>query len=176
MLDEAYREYLDPAQRGDSRAWLERYPNLVVTRTFSKVYGLASLRAGYGLSSPATADLFNRVRQPFNMTECADPAGCRRSAGGHRSCRPIRWPSTARSGERLRAALEALGLRVLPSQANFLAIGFGRDAAPIHQALLERGVIVRPLASYALPQFLRVTVGTPSENDRFVSTLRDVLA
>lgn len=174
VLDEAYYEYLDPAQRGDSRAWLERYPNLVVTRTFSKVYGLASLRAGYGLSSAATADLFNRVRQPFNMNALALLAAEAALADTDHVTHSVALNQKER--ERLRAALAALGLQVLPSQANFLAIGFGRDAAPIHQALLERGVIVRPMGSYELPQFLRMTVGTVDENDRFLASLRDVLA
>lgn len=172
-LDEAYFEYQDAALRPDSRAWLERFPNLLVARTFSKVYGLAGLRAGYALSHAKVADLLNRVRQPFNNNALAllaaeialdDQDHVRRSVALNR-----------RERERLRERLEALGLRVLPSQANFLTIGFGRDAKPIHQGLLERGVIVRPMGSYAMPEFIRVSIGTEAENDRFFNALRDIL-
>jgi histidinol-phosphate aminotransferase len=173
VLDEAYWHYQDPALRPDARAWLERYPNLVVARTFSKIHGLASLRLGYALSHPAVADLMNRVRQPFNVNSLALVAGeaalddedfVRRSVELNRAQRA-----------RLERELKALGLAVLPSQANFLAVGFGREAAPVHQGLLERGVIVRPLASYEMPQFLRVTVGNEAENTRFLAALKQVL-
>ena len=174
VLDEAYQEYLDPELRPDSRGLLDRYPNLIVTRTFSKTYGLASLRAGYGLSSPEMADLLNRVRQPFNMNSLAllaaevaldDQAHVVRSVA-----------LNAEQMARLRRELEAMQLTVLPSQANFLTIGFGRDSAPIHQGLLERGIIVRPMGSYGLPQFLRVTIGTEVQNTRFLDALKAVLA
>lgn len=173
-LDEAYYEYVDPALRGDVRGWLDRYPNLVVFRTFSKAYGLAGLRVGYSLSSAALADVLNRVRQPFNNNGLAllaaevalDDAGHL-----HRSVE-----LNTRERARLAQALAAMGLLVLPSQANFLAIGFGRDAAPINQALLEQGVIVRPIGGgYGLPQFLRVSIGTEVENDRFIAALQKAL-
>ena len=173
VLDEAYWHYQDPATRPDARAWLERFPNLVVARTFSKVHGLAALRVGYALSHAGVADLMNRVRQPFNNNGLAllaaevaleDEAFVQRSVALNTAQR-----------ERLEREFKALGLIVLPSQANFLAVGFGRDAAPVHQGLLERGVIVRPLASYELPEFLRVTVGTADENTRFLAALKQVL-
>jgi len=174
VLDEAYWHYQSPELRPDIRAWLDRYPNLVVARTFSKIYGLAALRVGYGLSHASVADLMNRVRQPFNNNGLAllaaeialeDEDFVRRSVELNREQRA-----------RLEKELRALGLTVLPSQANFLAVGFGRDAAPVHRGLLERGVIVRPMKSYELPQFLRVTVGTAAENDRFLAALKEVLA
>jgi histidinol-phosphate aminotransferase len=173
-LDEAYYEYQDPALRPDSRAWLERFPNLLVSRTFSKVYGLAGLRVGYALSHPRVADLLNRVRQPFNNNALAllaaevaldDTAHVAAAVALNNRERP-----------RLVARLEALGLRVLPSQANFITVDFARDARPIHQGLLERGVIVRPMASYGLPDFLRVSIGTERENDRFLAALAEALA
>ena len=174
VLDEAYIEYVDPALKPDSRAWLDRYPNLVVTRTFSKVYGLAGLRAGYALSHPSVADLLNRVRQPFNLNMLAllaaevaieDQAHVQHAVDLNR-----------REMAKLKDALAAMGLRCLPSQANFLTIGFSRDAAPIHQGLLERGVIVRPMGSYGMGEYIRVTVGTEAENARFLAALREVLA
>jgi histidinol-phosphate aminotransferase len=172
-LDEAYYEYMDPALRGNSRALLERFPNLVVFRTFSKAYGLAGLRVGYALSSVQLADVLNRVRQPFNNNSLAllaaeiavdDQAHVRRSV-----------ELNTHERARVAAELEALGLTVLPSQANFLAVGFGQDARPVHQQLLAKGVIVRPIASYGLPEFLRVTIGTQAENTRFLTALREAL-
>ncbi len=173
-LDEAYDEYMDAGLRGDTRAWLDRYPNLVVFRTFSKAYGLASLRAGYSLSSPELADILNRVRQPFNNNSLALLAAEVALEDQEFVERSVALNTRERA--RLTDALRAMKLTVLPSQANFLAIGFGRDAKPIHQGLLERGVIVRPLASYDMPQFLRVSVGAEIENDRFLKALAEVLA
>lgn len=173
VLDEAYWHYQQAEQRPDTTALLKRFPNLLVARTFSKIYGLASLRVGYGLSHPQVADLLNRVRQPFNNNSLAlraaeialdDTEFVERSVALNREQK-----------QRLEGELAGLGLTVLPSQANFLAIGFGRDAAPIHQGLLERGVIVRPMKSYAMPEFLRVTIGTEAENNRFLAALKDVL-
>lgn len=172
-LDEAYFEYLDAALRPDMRAWLDRHPNLIVFRTFSKAYGLAGLRVGYSLSSAALADVLNRVRQPFNNNSLALLAA--EVALGDQDYVQASVELNGRERTRLADALRAMGLSVLPSQANFLAIGFGRNAAPVHQGLLEQGVIVRPLASYDMPQFLRVTVGTPVENDRFLEALAAVL-
>jgi len=174
VLDEAYWHYQDPATRPDARAWLDRFANLVVARTFSKIYGMASLRVGYALSHPSVADLMNRVRQPFNNNSLALLAGEVALGDDDFVRRSVELNNTQRA--RLQRELAALGLTVLPSQANFLAVGFSRDAAPVHQGLLERGVIVRPMKSYELPQFLRVTVGTEAENTRFLSALKEVLA
>lgn len=174
VLDEAYWEYLDPAHRGDVRGWLDAYPNLVVTHTFSKTYGLASLRAGYALSSPEVADLMNRVRQPFNNNALALLAAEVALADQDHVRHSVALNNSERA--RIEAALPALGLSALPSQANFLAIDFGRDAAPIHQKLLEHGIIVRPTASYEMPHFLRITIGTPAQNDRLLAALTTILA
>ncbi|SEP68661.1 histidinol-phosphate aminotransferase [Solimonas aquatica] len=173
-LDEAYYEYMDPALRGDTRAWLDRYPNLIVFRTFSKAYGLAGLRVGYSLSSVALADVLNRVRQPFNNNSMALLAAEVALDDQDYVQRSVELNTRERA--RLSEALRGMGLTVLPSQANFLAIGFGRDAKPVHQGLLEQGVIVRPIASYQLPHYLRVSIGTEAENDRFLAALRKVLA
>jgi histidinol-phosphate aminotransferase len=168
-LDEAYWDYQDPALRTDARPWLDRFPNLVVTRTFSKIYGIASLRAGYALSHPTVADLLNRVRQPFNNNSFALIAAEAALDDQEFVRRSIELNTVQRA--RLDAELKKRGHTVLPSQANFITVGFGRDAKPIHQGLLERGVIVRPMGSYGLPQFLRVTVGTATQNDRFLAAL-----
>lgn len=173
VLDEAYCEYQAPGQRPDSLALLARYPNLVLTRTFSKAYGLAALRIGFALSNPAIADLMNRIRQPFNANSAALLAA------------EVAWQDQAHVAASvqmndegkafLHRAFAGLGLRCLPSQANFLCVDFGRDAMPIYQALLRQGVIARPLAGYQLPQHLRITIGTPAENRRCVEALQAVL-
>lgn len=173
VLDEAYREYSDPQCQPPSQAWLQRYANLIVTRTFSKVHGLAGLRVGYALSSPDLADLLNRVRQPFNVNAlgltCAEAA---LENGEH-----VRESLAMNNVERakLRAALVELGLEVLPSQANFLAFHCGRPSSPVYERLLREGVIVRPLAGYDMPEYLRVTVGTPEQNQRFITALVSAL-
>ena len=173
-LDEAYHDYQDQELRSDARAWLDRYPNLLVCRTFSKIYGIAGLRAGYALSHATVADLLNRVRQPFNNNALALIAAEAALADQEHVRASVEL--NARERLRLPPLLAGLGLRVLPSQANFLTVDFGRDSAPIHQGLLERGIIVRPMGSYGLPNYLRVTLGTTSENDRFLGALADVLA
>lgn len=172
-LDEAYFDYQDVELRSNARAWLDRYPNLLVCRTFSKIYGIAALRVGYSLSHPAVADLLNRVRQPFNNNALALIAAEAALADQEH----VRESVELNAAERLRLPplLQSMGLKILPSQANFLTIDFARNAAPVHQGLLERGIIVRPMASYGLPNFLRVSIGTRSENDRFIDALRDVL-
>ncbi len=173
VLDEAYHHFQEPALRIDSAGLMRRYPNLMVTRTFSKVHGIAALRVGYGVAHPALTDLLHRVRQPFNNGSLAllaaelaldDTAHVAR-------CVSLNTQERARVG----AALQDMGLRVLPSQANFVTVDFGRPSAPIHQALLEQGVIVRPMGSYHLPHFLRVSIGTEAENDRFLASLKRAL-
>ena len=172
-LDEAYWDYQDVSLRPDARPWLDRFPNLVVTRTFSKIYGIAGLRAGYALSHPTVADLLNRVRQPFNNNSLALLAA-ELALDDQDFVRQSVELNTAQR-ERLERELKAMDLRVLPSQANFVTIGFKRDAKPIHQGLLERGIIVRPMGSYGMPEFLRITVGTERENTRFLNALTDIL-
>ncbi|WP_420466160.1 histidinol-phosphate transaminase [Panacagrimonas sp.] len=168
-LDEAYWDYQDPALRPDARPWLERFPNLVITRTFSKIYGIASLRVGYALSHPTVADLLNRVRQPFNNNSFALLAAEAALDDQDHVRHSIALNTQQRAS--LETRLRERRLTVLPSQANFLTVGFGRDARDIHQGLLERGVIVRPMGSYGLPEFLRVTVGTAEQNERFLDAL-----
>lgn len=170
VVDEAYFEYADDPDYPDASQWLDRFPNLVVTRTFSKAHGLAGFRVGYGLSHPQVADLLNRVRQPFNVNLVAQAA-----AEASLSDREyIRQAVSLNREQRtwLRDELQGLGLRVLPSSANFLCFEAGPAAADINEGLLRDGVIVRPVAGYGLPGYLRVTVGLPLENQRFIRALR----
>lgn len=173
VLDEAYYEYMQPGLRPDSIELLRSHGNLVITRTFSKIYGLAALRIGYALSHPDLADLLNRSRQPFNNNSLALLAAEAALGDAEHVSRSIE--NNCAGLAVLRQGLEAMGLRCLPSQANFLSFDLGRPAMPIYEALLRQGVIVRPLASYALPNQLRVTIGTAEQNNRFLQALSRVL-
>lgn len=178
VLDEAYNEYLPDAVRYDSLRLLARYRNLVLTRTFSKAYGLAGLRVGYAVCDPSIADLLNRVRQPFNVNNLALAAAIAAldDAEFLRRSHALNLAGL----RQLTAGLERLGLRWIPSYANFVTVEIPRNggtsrAGAVYQGLLRQGVIVRPVAGYELPDHLRVTVGLPEENDRFLAALAAVL-
>ena len=178
VMDEAYFEYasypgMDAEGYPDTTAWVERYPNLVVTRTFSKCYGLAGLRVGYAVSSPEVADLMNRVRPPFNVNLLALEAA---TAALDDEAHLARSLEMNREGmAQLTAAFAALGLSYIPSVGNFVSVDVGRPADVVYEALLHEGVIVRPVANYGMPHHLRVTVGRPEENARFIAALKKVL-
>jgi len=173
VLDEAYGEYLPEADRCDTVQWLARFPNLLITRTFSKAYGLAGLRVGYGLGQPDVIDLLNRVRHPFNVNL---PALAAAEAALDDSEFLARSYALNRAGmAQLTAGLDELGIESVPSKGNFLLARVG-DAARVNTELLKRGVIVRPVAAYGLPQFLRVSVGLAGQNARFLEALSVVLA
>ncbi len=173
VLDEAYGEYLPEADRYDTVQWLARFPNLLITRTFSKAYGLAGLRVGYGLGQPDVIDLLNRVRHPFNVNL---PALAAAEAALDDSEFLARSYALNRAGmAQLTAGLAELGIESVPSKGNFLLAKVG-DAAWVNTELLKRGVIVRPVAAYGLPQFLRVSVGLAGQNMRFLEALNVVLA
>ena len=169
VLDEAYNEYLPPDRRFDSLKWLKRYPNLVITRTFSKAYGLAGLRVGYGLAHPSVADVMNRVRQPFNVNSIALAAAA--AALDDMEFVARSYAENLQGLKQLEEGARSLGLAYIASFANFLTIRVGK-AAEIYKRLLRRGVIVRPVGGgYGLPEHLRVTAGTGPENERFLSAL-----
>ncbi|MBZ0067945.1 MAG: histidinol-phosphate transaminase [Thiobacillus sp.] len=172
VLDEAYGEYLPPAERCDTAAWLERFPNLLISRTFSKAYGLAGLRVGYGLGSAEVIDLLNRVRQPFNVNAPALAAAEAALDDSEFLARSYALNSAGMA--QLVAGLHALGIDTVPSKGNFLLAKVG-DAARINAELLARGLIVRPVANYGLPEFLRISVGLARQNTRFLDTLKDCL-
>lgn len=173
VVDEAYSEYARALGVPDASAWLGEYPNLVVSRTFSKAYGLAGIRVGYTVSSRAIADLLNRVRQPFNVNSLA-LLGAEAALGD--TAFIARSVEENRVGlDQLRTGLEALGLETPPSAANFALVDLGRAAGPINEALMRDGVIVRPVANYGLPNHLRMTVGTQPQNERLLHSLADAL-
>ncbi len=172
VLDEAYNEYLPPAERVDTAAWISDFPNLVVTRTFSKIFGLAGLRVGYALASAEIADLMNRVRQPFNVNNLAIAAAI--AALDDHVFVAESYELNRRGMEQLVAGLKRLGLEHIPSHGNFVTFRVG-DGASVNHKLLQQGVIVRPIGGYGLPEWLRVTIGSEPENARFLEALEKAL-
>ncbi len=168
VLDEAYNEYLEPGLRFDSTRWLRDYPNLIVSRTFSKAYGLAGLRVGFGLAQAELTDLLNRVRQPFNVSSVALAAAV---AALDDTAFLQRSYELNRAGlQRLQSAFAAMGFEYVPSCGNFVLVRVG-DAGAVYQGLLHAGIIVRPVDNYGLGEWLRVTVGLPQENEAFLAAL-----
>ena len=172
VLDEAYGEFLPHAERCDTTAWLARFPNLLIVRTFSKAYGLAGLRAGYGLGDAAVINLLNRVRHPFNVNAPALAAA--EAALDDVDFLARSYALNSAGMAQLAAGLSALGVDGVPSKGNFLLAKVG-DAARINTELLKRGVIVRPVVNYGLPEFLRVSVGLAGQNARFLDALKACL-
>ncbi|MNF48912.1 Histidinol-phosphate aminotransferase 2 [compost metagenome] len=173
VLDEAYIEYAEGDELPDGLDYLAEHPNLLVSRTFSKAYGLAALRVGYAISSAQIADVLNRVRQPFNVNSLALAAACAALDDSDYLARSRQVNDAGMA--QLEAGCRALGLGWIPSKGNFIAIDFARDTAAINQALLREGVIVRPVAGYGMPNYLRVSIGLPEENARFLEALAKVL-
>lgn len=174
VLDEAYIEYATGGELPDGLNYLAANPNLLVSRTFSKAYGLAALRVGYGVSSPAIADVLNRVRQPFNVNSLAQAAAL--AALADESYLADSRALNDAGMQQLEQAFRELGLSWIASKGNFIAVDVGREGMPVYQGLLREGVIVRPVANYGMPNFLRVTIGTTAENTRFLAALTKVLA
>ena len=173
VIDEAYYEYLDKPEYDTALKFLERYPNLMVTRTFSKAFGLAGLRVGYGVCHPALTDLLNRVRPPFNVNSLAleaatvalnDEAHLRKSVLLNKEGLVY-----------LSKSFDDMGLSYIPSVGNFIAVDVGRSDVEVFDALLKQGVIVRPVGNYDMKNYIRVTVGLQNENKRFIEALKVVL-
>ena len=177
VLDEAYTEYLPADKRYDSIDWVRRYPNLLVSRTFSKAFGLAGLRVGFAIAQPELTDLLNRLRQPFNVNSLAQAAAV--AALKDEAFLEESASVNARGYRRLTEAFDKLGLEYVPSYGNFVMVRVGSDdgaGARVNLDLLKQGVIVRPVGNYGLPQWLRVTIGLPAENEAFISALEKTLA
>ena len=173
VVDEAYFDYVSEPDYPDATRWLERFPNLIVTRTFAKVHGLAALRVGYGLSHTHAAELLNRVRHPFNVNAPAQAAAIAALA----DCDHVERSAAHNRREmaRVTGGLAGLGLRYIPSVGNFVTVDLEQPSAPIDQALLREGVICRPVANYGLPNHLRISIGLEAENDRMLAALARVL-
>jgi histidinol-phosphate aminotransferase len=173
VIDEAYIEYVQDPHFPDASRWLDAHPNLIVTRTFSKAYGLAGLRVGYALSHPRVADMLNRVRQAFNVNSIALAAARAAIDDAEHLKRSVELNRAGMA--QLQAGLAALGVRYLPSRGNFILIDCARPAAPVYEAMLRQGVIVRPVGNYQLPNHLRLTIGTEAQNQRMLSALEHAL-
>ncbi len=177
VLDEAYNEYLAPENQFESASWVRKYPNLVVSRTFSKAYGLAGLRVGFAIAQPAVTDLMNRIRQPFNVNSLAQAAAI--AALNDKEFLAKGAENNAAGYKQLTAAFDELGLEYVPSFGNFVLVRVGDDegaGARVNLALLKQGVIVRPVGAYGLPQWLRISIGLPQENAAFIEALKKTLA
>lgn len=174
VLDEAYYDFIGVADRANSIEWLKQFPNLMITRTFSKAYGLAGLRMGYSISSAEMADLLNRVRQPFNNNSLALLAA---EAALTDTDYLLETIALNKQGmNQLTQAFAELNLSWIPSFANFITVDLQQTAMPIYEALLKKGVIVRPVANYEMPQHLRISIGTKIENQYFIDALKVVLS
>ncbi len=176
VVDEAYFEYAAFASKDypDALQWVERYPNLIVARTFSKAYGLAGLRIGYSVSHPEVADILSRVRQPFNVNSMALAAAeaALDDTGHLEQSLQLNHDGILQ----LTTAFDDMGLGFIPSMGNFVCVEIGSTAAAVYEALLYEGVIVRPVANYGMPHHLRITVGLPAENERLLAALKKAMA
>jgi histidinol-phosphate aminotransferase len=176
VIDEAYFEYAQDLFAGYVSAsdWLREFPNLIVTRTFSKAYGLAGLRVGYGISSAEVSDFLNRVRQPFNVNSMAMAGAMAALADKAHLDNGIR---VNREGlAQYEAAFETMGLNWIPTAGNFISVDLQCDGREVFNQLLHEGVITRAVDNYGMPSFLRITVGTADENTRCIEALKKVLA
>lgn len=168
VIDEAYVEYIQQADYPHALEYLDRYPNLIITRTFSKAYGLAALRLGYSISSPEIADMLNRARLPFNVNTIASAAACAALTDQDHVKKSIEL--NQRGLHQVSEGLKKLNINFIPSICNFITLDV-KDAMAIYQKLLLEGVIVRPLKAYDMPAHIRVTVGTFEQNERFLRAI-----
>jgi len=173
VLDLAYTEYMDEKLKPPINLWLEKFPNLVITQTFSKVYALAGLRIGYSMSNPEIADILNRVRQPFNTNILAQAAAIASLDDAEHVNKSVLMNNTGKLF--LQHAFREMNINYLPTMGNFISVNLKQDGLALYQKLLQQGVIVRPVANYAMPEYLRITIGTQQQNERFIETLKQCL-
>lgn len=172
VLDEAYAEFITAEDYPAAMEFLAHHPNLIITRTFSKIYGLAALRIGYAVSSPEIADILNRGRLPFNVNTLAMKAAEAALLDLEHLRKTIE--TNERGREQLLTGIRSMNLPYIPSLTNFITIDVG-DGVNIYQRLLQHGVIVRPLKAYQMPRHIRVSIGTQEQNQRFLHTLESIL-
>jgi histidinol-phosphate aminotransferase len=176
VIDEAYNEFLTPEQQYNAVDWVRRFPNVIVSRSFSKAYGLAGLRIGYGIAQNNLTDLLNRIRQPFNVNSLAQAAAIA-ALGDHeflKKCYDLNQAGYAQ----LTQAFDQMGLKYIPSSGNFVLVKVGHQpdsGSKVNLELLKAGVIVRPVGNYGLPEWLRISIGLPEENEVFIKALKNIL-
>lgn len=173
VLDLAYTEYMDEDIKPPIEPWLKKFPNLLVTQTFSKVYALAGLRIGYSISSPEIANILNRVRQPFNTNMLAQTAAMASLGDVEHVNKSVTMNNAGKLF--LQTAFAEMGLNYLPTMGNFISVNLRQNGLALYEKLLHEGVIVRPVANYNMPNYLRITIGTQQQNERFVETLKRCL-
>lgn len=176
VVDEAYNEFLTPEQQYNAVDWVRRFPNVIVSRSFSKAYGLAGLRIGYGIAQNNLTDLLNRIRQPFNVNSLAQAAAI--AALGDQEFLKKCYDLNQAGYIQLTQAFDQMGLKYIPSSGNFVLVKVGdqADSGPkVNLELLKAGVIVRPVGNYGLPEWLRISIGLPEENEVFIKALKNIL-
>jgi histidinol-phosphate aminotransferase len=176
VVDEAYNEFLTPAQQYNAVDWVRRFPNVIVSRSFSKAYGLAGLRIGYGIAQNNLTDLLNRIRQPFNVNSLAQAAAI--AALGDQEFLKKCYDLNQAGYAQLTQAFDQMGLKYIPSSGNFVLVKVGDQAdsgSKVNLELLKAGVIVRPVGNYGLPEWLRISIGLPEENEIFIKALKNIL-
>jgi histidinol-phosphate aminotransferase len=173
VFDEAYDEYVDDPEKPSTLPYVLEGRNVVVLRTFSKAYGLAGLRVGYGIARPEIAAILNKVRSPFNVNLIAQAAATVAIGDQQHIAKSVALNAEGR--QYFYREFERLGLAYVPSQANFVLVDIKGDSREVFAALQAKGVIVRPGAGLGLPRHIRVTVGTQAQNERFIAALTDVL-
>ncbi len=170
VLDLAYTEYMDEDIKPPVKQWLKQFPNLLITQTFSKVYALAGLRIGYSISNPEIADVLNRVRQPFNTNVLAQNAAIASLGDDDHVTKSVAINNVGKSF--LQQSFAEMKLNYLPTMGNFIAVNVGQDGLVLYQKLLRQGVIVRPVTNYGMPEYLRITIGSQHQNERFIESLK----
>ncbi|AMM41630.1 histidinol-phosphate aminotransferase [Candidatus Desulfofervidus auxilii] len=172
ILDEAYIDFVSPKRHFESLNYLKDFSNLIILRSFSKSYGLAGLRVGYGIMNIELANILERVRYPFNVNTLAQVAAINALDDKEflETTRKLVWEGR----EFITKALTELGIRVYPSEANFLLVYIGKKAVEIYESLLKKGIIVRPLTNYHLPEYIRISIGKPEENQTFIEFFKEI--
>jgi len=170
VLDLAYTEYMDENIKPPINKWLKQFPNLLITQTFSKVYALAGLRIGYSISNAEIADVLNRVRQPFNTNMLAQSAAIASLDDVSHVTNSVAMNNTGKLF--LQKEFAEMNLNYLPTMGNFISVNVKQDGLALYHKLLQLGVIVRPVANYDMPEYLRITIGTQQQNERFVEALK----
>ncbi len=173
VFDEAYYEYVERPDYPQTLPYVEEGRNVIITRTFSKIYGLAGLRIGYGIAKPETIEMMNRVRQPFNCNLIAQTAGRAALNDADHVHRSLELNAVGKVY--LYERLARFGLEYVETEGNFILVELGRSGQEVTDALMRKGVIVRPMAAYGFPDAVRVTIGKSDENKRFIAALQEVL-
>lgn len=173
VFDEAYYEYVTRSDYPQTLKYIKDGRTVITLRTFSKIYGLAGLRVGYGIARQDIVEVLNKVRQPFNVSMIAQAAARASLKDKEHVAKSIKINSEGK--EFLYKELEKMGLDYVPTEANFILIHVGRSGAEVMSKMLKKGVIVRPVGGYELPNSIRVTIGTPEQNQKFISALKEVM-